>query len=55
MSVTAMQRDRQELLAVGLQDHAPGLRLVDAVEAAALGEQGDRALQHLAQLGSIGE
>ena len=47
--------DRQELLAVGLQDHAPGLRLVDAVEALALREHGDHALEHLAELGAIGE
>ncbi len=47
--------DRHELLAVGLEDYAPGFGLVDAVETFALGEHGDHALEHLSELGAIGQ
>ena len=47
--------DGQELHAVGLEDHAPRLGLVNAVEAFALGEHGEHALEHLARFGAIGQ
>ena len=47
--------DGHKLLAVRLEDRTPGLRLVDSIEAFALCEQGNRALEHLAEFGPIGE